>query len=144
MTKRFLIVEDETTLRESLKRVFGREGYDVEAVSSAEEALARIEGEAFDVILTDIILPGIDGIELLGKVREQAADQIGGLFPHSPEQLDAVDTGEDDVRQDDIEGLTLDPGERLLCRIGGLHVVPLAPEDAFERLAQGSFVFDDE
>jgi DNA-binding NtrC family response regulator len=76
MTKRFLIVEDETTLRESLKRVFGREGYDVEAASSAEEALARIEGEAFDVILTDIILPGIDGIELLGKVRERTADQI--------------------------------------------------------------------
>ena len=76
MTKRFLIVEDETTLRESLKRVFGREGYDVEAVSSAEEALTRIEGEAFDIILTDIILPGIDGIELLGKIREQTANQI--------------------------------------------------------------------
>jgi DNA-binding NtrC family response regulator len=76
MTERFLIVEDETTLRESLKRVFGREGYDVEVASSAEEALARIEGEAFDVILTDIILPGIDGIELLGKARERAPDQI--------------------------------------------------------------------
>ncbi len=76
MTKRFLIVEDEATLRESLKRVFGREGFDVEAVSSAEEALARSETEAFDVILTDIILPGIDGIELLGKVRERTADQI--------------------------------------------------------------------
>jgi len=76
MTKRLLIVEDETTLRESLKRVFGREGYDVEAANSAEEALVRIEGEAFDVILTDIILPGIDGIELLGKVREQTANQI--------------------------------------------------------------------
>jgi DNA-binding NtrC family response regulator len=76
MTQRLLIVEDETTLRESLKRVFGREGYDVEAVGSAEEALARVEGEAFGVILTDIILPGIDGIELLGRVRERAADQI--------------------------------------------------------------------
>ena len=76
MTKRFLIVEDESTLRESLKRVFGREGYDVEAVGSAEEALARSEAEAFDVILTDIILPGIDGIELLGKVRERTANQI--------------------------------------------------------------------
>jgi len=76
MTKRLLIVEDEATLRESLKRVFGREGYDAEAVSSAEEALARIAGEAFDVILTDIILPGIDGIELLGKVREGNPDQI--------------------------------------------------------------------
>jgi DNA-binding NtrC family response regulator len=48
----------------------------VATASSAEEALARTESEAFDVILTDIILPGIDGIELLGKVREQTADQI--------------------------------------------------------------------
>jgi len=76
MTERFLIVEDETTLRESLKRVFAREGYDVTAAGSAEEAFALVEKEAFDVILTDIILPGIDGIELLGKVRERAADQI--------------------------------------------------------------------
>jgi DNA-binding NtrC family response regulator len=76
MSERFLIVEDETTLRESLKRVFVREGYDVEAAGSAEEALARLEGEAFDVILTDIILPGIDGIELLGKARERSPGQI--------------------------------------------------------------------
>ncbi len=76
MTERLLIVEDEGTLRESLKRVFCREGYDVEATSSAEEALERVEKEAFAVILTDIILPGIDGIELLGKVRERTPDQI--------------------------------------------------------------------
>lgn len=76
MTKRLLIVEDETTLRESLKRVFGREGYDVEAVSSAEEALARVEGEAFAAVITDIILPGIDGIELLDRLRARAAEQI--------------------------------------------------------------------
>ena len=62
MGERFLIVEDEATLRDSLKRVFVREGYEVEAAVSAEEALPRLEERAFDVILTDIILPGIDGI----------------------------------------------------------------------------------
>jgi DNA-binding NtrC family response regulator len=76
MSERFLIVEDETTLRDSLRRVFAREGYDVEAAGSAEEALAMIEASAFDVILTDIILPGIDGIELLSRSRERAPEQI--------------------------------------------------------------------
>jgi DNA-binding NtrC family response regulator len=76
MAERFLIVEDETTLRDSLKRVFGREGYAVDAVGSAEEALARLDETAFDVILTDIILPGLDGIELLERARQRAADQI--------------------------------------------------------------------
>jgi DNA-binding NtrC family response regulator len=76
MAERILIVEDETTLCESLKRVFGREGFDVDTVSSAEAALKQLETTAFDVVITDIILPGMDGIELLGKIRQRFADQI--------------------------------------------------------------------
>jgi DNA-binding NtrC family response regulator len=76
MTERLLIVEDEITLRESLTRVLGREGYDVQGMSSAEEALRSLEELASDVILTDIILPGIDGIELLERARRAAPDQI--------------------------------------------------------------------
>jgi len=76
MAERFLIVEDETTLRESLRRVLGREGYDVQGVGSAEEALRLLEEGACDLILTDIILPGIDGIELLERARQRAPDQI--------------------------------------------------------------------
>jgi len=76
MSERLLIVEDETTLRESLTRVLGREGYEVQGASSAEEALRLLEEVASDVILTDIILPGIDGIELLERVRRAAPDQI--------------------------------------------------------------------
>jgi DNA-binding NtrC family response regulator len=76
MNERLLIIEDEATLRDSLKRVFAREGYEVEAAASAEEALPRIEERAFDVILTDIILPGIDGIELLEKARQRDPAQI--------------------------------------------------------------------
>jgi DNA-binding NtrC family response regulator len=76
MAERFLIVEDETTLRESLRRVLGREGYDVQGVGSAEEALSALEEGACDLILTDIILPGIDGIELLERARQRVPDQI--------------------------------------------------------------------
>ncbi|MGC1402028.1 MAG: sigma-54 dependent transcriptional regulator [Thermodesulfobacteriota bacterium] len=76
MDERLLIVEDEETLRESLKRVFQREGYQVEAVGSAEPALELFEEGFYDLIITDIILPGITGIELLKRVKEIHPEQI--------------------------------------------------------------------
>jgi DNA-binding NtrC family response regulator len=76
MDERLLIVEDEETLRESLKRVFQREGYQVSAVGSAETALELFEEESFDLIVTDIILPGNTGIELLKRVKEVHPEQI--------------------------------------------------------------------
>ena len=71
MAGRILIVEDEGTLRESLKRVLSREGYVVDAVDSSESAIAVIGQKAFDLVVTDIILPGISGMELLKKCREK-------------------------------------------------------------------------
>ncbi|MBI5848415.1 MAG: sigma-54-dependent Fis family transcriptional regulator [Nitrospirae bacterium] len=76
MAERLLLVEDEETLRESLKRVFIREGYDVEAAPDAESALGFLEDRSYDLIITDIILPGIDGIELLKRCREQNPEQL--------------------------------------------------------------------
>ena len=71
MTERLLIVEDEDTLCESLKRVLIREGYAVDGADSAESAFALLETRAYDLIITDIILPGISGIELLTKYRKK-------------------------------------------------------------------------
>jgi len=76
MPKNMLIVEDEETLRESIKRIFIREGFAVDAADSAEKGLALLETNVYDVIISDIILPGMDGIEMLTKVREQIPDQI--------------------------------------------------------------------
>lgn len=69
MAERLLIVEDEDTLRESLQRVFQRIGYLIDTTSTAESALEKLEQEVYDLMITDIILPGIDGIELLKKAR---------------------------------------------------------------------------
>jgi DNA-binding NtrC family response regulator len=76
MSERLLIVEDEETLCDSLQRVLSRDGYDVDAATSAESALKNIEETAYDLIITDIILPGIDGIELLRRIRERVPEQI--------------------------------------------------------------------
>jgi len=76
MAENLLLVEDEQTLRESLKRVFVREGYEVDAVADAEAALKTIAERSYDLILTDIMLPGIDGIELLKKIKDISPDQL--------------------------------------------------------------------
>ncbi len=76
MNERLLIVEDEETLCESLKRVLVREGYVVDTFNSAEAALDIFEESFYDIIITDIILPGITGIELLKRIKERLPEQI--------------------------------------------------------------------
>jgi len=76
MAERMLIIEDEETLRESLKRVFLREEYEIEAVASGEEALLFIEKNSCDLVITDILLPGMNGIEFMKKCRDIYPEQI--------------------------------------------------------------------
>ncbi len=76
MAGRLLIIEDEDTLRESLKRVFAAEGYDVETAADGETALIMLDAGSYDLLLTDILLPGMNGIELLKKCREINPDQM--------------------------------------------------------------------
>src|SRR2546427_13293813 len=65
-----LIVDDEAGIRESLAGVLTDEGYTVSSVESGEACLDVVKKTTFDVILLDIWLPGIDGLDALGKVRE--------------------------------------------------------------------------
>ena len=76
MDKRLLIVEDEETLCESLNRVLSREGYIVDTVNTAESALEIMQERPYDLIVTDIILPGMNGIELIRKIRQNNSEQI--------------------------------------------------------------------
>jgi DNA-binding NtrC family response regulator len=76
MAERILIVDDEATLCESLQRVFVREGYEVVTAHDAEAALAHFEEGAYDLIISDILLPGMNGIEFLQAVKKRAPELI--------------------------------------------------------------------
>jgi len=65
-----LIVDDELHVRESLSRWFIEDGYEVETADSARSALALLGRRRFDVVITDIKMPGMDGLELLKRIRE--------------------------------------------------------------------------
>jgi two-component system response regulator AtoC len=76
MNEKILIVEDEETLRNSLIRVLTREGFAVTGVDNAEEAMRLLEREAIDLVVTDIILPGVSGIELLRWTKETLPERM--------------------------------------------------------------------
>src|SRR5215471_14966101 len=65
-----LIVDDEAGIRESLAGILGDEGYSTSSVDSAEAGLDLARKAAFDIVLLDIWLPGMDGMEALAKIRE--------------------------------------------------------------------------
>src|SRR5438128_5066491 len=75
MPQSILIVDDEAGIRDSLSSILTEEGFAVESVSSGEECLARLAKEHIDLVLLDIWLPQMDGIETLERMRRD------GHFP---------------------------------------------------------------
>jgi len=67
---RILVVDDEENMRRLLSRVLRGEDYDVALAATGEDALAKLGDGAFDVVLSDVRLPGLDGLELLTRVKE--------------------------------------------------------------------------
>lgn len=67
---RILLAEDDHVMREYLTRALERSGYAVSAVDRGTAALPLLESERFDLLLTDIVMPEMDGIELAQKAAE--------------------------------------------------------------------------
>lgn len=72
---RVIVVDDELSMRQMLSILLKRSGYEVEAVASAEDALVRIEDWWPDLVLTDLNMPGMHGLDLLSKVKAKAAQE---------------------------------------------------------------------
>jgi len=71
MNPRILIVDDEAAIRSSLMESLTAEGYEAEVAESGEEALARCHGTVYDLVVTDLRLPGVSGLEILQALRNQ-------------------------------------------------------------------------
>ena len=70
MKGRLLVVDDERGIVIALKGLFGKEGYEVETAESGEEALAKVKAGLFHVIITDLSMQGMSGLDLLRSVRQ--------------------------------------------------------------------------
>src|SRR5687767_8757841 len=67
---RIFIVDDEESIREFFEIMLKREGYEVVTASNGAEALEKLKKQAVDLIISDIQMPELSGLELLGKVKE--------------------------------------------------------------------------
>ncbi|MEM2961352.1 MAG: response regulator, partial [Candidatus Bathyarchaeia archaeon] len=79
MPERILIVEDDTGQRELLSRILHYDGYEVVEVDTGMRAVKLAEKEPFDLVLSDLKLPGMDGIEVIERISK-SNPQISGII----------------------------------------------------------------
>ena len=70
-----LIVDDKDSLRDMLAQTLSVEGYEVKAAADGEKAMELADASRFDVVLTDLRLPSMDGIEVLRRIKEMDPSQ---------------------------------------------------------------------
>jgi two-component system response regulator RegX3 len=92
---RLLIVEDEAAIRSGLVDVFVYHGYEVETAEHGDDGLRLALGGNFDLILLDVMLPGIDGFEICNRIRQQDRRQ--------PVIMLTAKSSDEDI----VQGLTL-------------------------------------
>jgi two-component system OmpR family response regulator len=124
---RILIVEDDALLADGLSRTLRQSGHAVDWVDSAERALLALEGEAFDLVILDVGLPGMDGFEMLRRVRQSekyvpvivvtARDAVG-------DRVHGLDLGADDYLVKPFAVEELEARVRALIRRRGTPTGP--------------------
>jgi two-component system, OmpR family, response regulator MprA len=97
--RRVLVVDDEPAVRAALDRALALERYDVTLATDAPDALARLQTRTFDLIVLDVMMPGMTGIELCKRLRD-AEDRTPVLMLTAREAVDdrveGLDAGADD------------------------------------------------
>src|SRR5262245_10545461 len=74
--RRFLIVDDEENVTTALRRSLRREGYEITVSNDPKEALQKLKVETFDLVLSDHLMPGMTGTELLKLCRDRQPDMM--------------------------------------------------------------------
>ena len=71
--KRILVIDDEEVVHASLRKILSRLGYRIDAVFTAAEGIDKIGREHFDLVITDLMMPAMNGIDLLGELQKMGA-----------------------------------------------------------------------
>ncbi len=104
---RILIIDDEPDIRRSLAYVLQDEGYEVESASTGLEGLSYISAKQFDVVITDLMLPDLDGMTIINKVEEIQPNIIIIMitaFGSEEKAVEAIRSGADDYIPKPIDG----------------------------------------
>jgi two-component system, OmpR family, alkaline phosphatase synthesis response regulator PhoP len=90
MRRRLLLVEDDPTLRQALAFNLTREGYEVASASDGESALEAARNERLDLILLDVMLPGMSGVEVLRVLRREGVTTPVIILSAKGDEIDRV------------------------------------------------------
>ena len=90
MRRRLLLVEDDPTLRQALAFSLTREGYEVAAVADGEAALDAARSERLDLVLLDVMLPGMSGVEVLRVLRRDGVTTPVIILSAKGDEIDRV------------------------------------------------------
>ena len=100
MAERILVVDDDQGVRDALSEFLLSLGYSVVAVESGEEALSEFDRGEFDIVMADLIMPNMDGMELLRRVRDMKNTDVIFLMitghPSIGTAVEAINRGADD------------------------------------------------
>lgn len=94
MAKKILIIEDDKFLRELISQKLLKEGYDISDAVDGEKGIKSVKDVKPDLVLLDLILPGIDGFEVLARIKADAEiSQIPVIILSNLGQKDDIDRG---------------------------------------------------
>lgn len=95
---RILVVDDDLHIRENLKRLLSYEGYSVALAADHREAFSQIEESPPDLVVLDLMLPGVDGLEICRRIRQTSDVPILMLTAKGTlsDKVDGLDSGADD------------------------------------------------
>ncbi|MCK4817668.1 response regulator, partial [bacterium] len=96
-----LVVDDDETILESCSRVLREEGYEVETALSGQEALQKLKKNQYDLVLIDIRMPGMDGIETLEEMKKEVPDITVVMFTEYP----SIETARESMRLETFDYL---------------------------------------
>ena len=120
MAARILVIEDEPGLMESVQVMLRHSGYTVLAATNGKEGLALAQKESPDLIVTDLMLPGMNGYEICSFLKQDVRYQKIPIFMWSASKVDPKDAAlAKECGADDFAIKTLGPRE-LIGRIGAL------------------------
>ena len=120
-----LVVDDEQVLCDILMKVLSREGYQVQTVTDGTAALNYISNARVDIMISDIMMPGINGLELMQKVKERWPDIAVILI-----------TGYGDTYT--VKDAMLQGADEYITKPFKSHEVSLVVERAYYRILSGS------